>query len=60
MDDPIMNPGPLSDLLNRGWDNSDYEWTLLAPLVWTKLLIYYVIYAVVSRMCVEAEAYEVG
>ncbi|CAL8111507.1 unnamed protein product [Orchesella dallaii] len=47
--DPVMNPSVFSRLLNRGKDNTDYEWEMFSYIYVARLGFWYAVYAIMSR-----------
>ncbi|ODN02709.1 hypothetical protein Ocin01_03966, partial [Orchesella cincta] len=47
--DPVMNPSAFSRLLNRGKDNTDYEWEMFSYIYAARLWLWYAVYAIMSR-----------
>jgi hypothetical protein len=46
-----MNRGPLSNIMGRGRDGTDFEWIVFMQVLVTKLIYWYPMYIAISWMC---------
>lgn len=49
--DPVMNPGPFTELLDRGRDTSDFEWTTFTFFFFSKLIFWLPAYLISTSVC---------
>ncbi|CAG7836736.1 unnamed protein product [Allacma fusca] len=48
--DPVMNPGPFTQLIGRGRDTTDFEWAVFTEMFFGKLIFWYTVYVVISAV----------